>query len=280
VNNLHRELAPMSDEAWANLEAEARRTFTRHVAARRVVDVIGPDGETLSAVGTGHLRPDTSGGAIQARVREARPLVEFRVPFTVGRDAVDDVARGAKDPDWQPVKDAARQIAFAEDGMVFDGFAEAGVDGIRAAASNPPIALPDDVPAYPNAVAQAMSELRLAGVGGPYTLLLSADAFTAVAETTDHGYPIREHIVRVLGKEGQIIWAPALTGALLLSTRGGDCELYLGQDLSIGYLSHDASSIELYFQESVTFFVQTTESAVALTSNLGSVSSPRRRGAS
>lgn len=226
--------------------------------------MIGPDGEMLSAVGTGHLGPDDSRGVVQARVRQARPLVEFRVPFTVSRDAVDDVARGAKDPDWQPVKDAAKQIAFAEDGMVFDGFAESGVAGIRAAASNPPIALPDEVPAYPNAVAQAMSALRLAGVGGPYTLLLSAQAYTAVAETTDHGYPIREHIVRVLGHEGQIVWAPALTGALLLSTRSGDYDLHLGQDLSIGYLSHDASSIELYFQESITFFVQTAESAVDL----------------
>ena len=42
MNNLHRELAPISDAAWADIEAEARRTFTRHVAARRVVDVIGP----------------------------------------------------------------------------------------------------------------------------------------------------------------------------------------------------------------------------------------------
>ena len=196
---------------------------------------------------------------------QARPLVEFRVPFTVSRAAVDDVARGAKDADWQPVKNAAKQIAFAEDAMVFDGFASSGVDGIRAASSNPSIALPADLAAYPVAVAQAMSALRLAGVGGPYTLLLSADAFTAVAETTDHGYPIHEHIQRVLGGEGQIIWAPALAGALLLSSRGGDYELHLGQDLSIGYLSHDAITVELYFQESLTFFVQTTEAGVELT---------------
>jgi uncharacterized linocin/CFP29 family protein len=266
MNNLHRELAPISDEAWTDLEAEARRTFTRHVAARRVIDLIGPQGPTLAGVGTGHLRSAASpDGGVQARVRESRPLVEFRVPFAVSRQTVDDVERGAKDADWQPVKDAAKRIAFAEDGMVFDGFADAGVEGIRAASSNASIALPAELSAYPNAVAQAMTELRLAGVSGPYSLLLSADAYTAVAETTDHGYPIREHIQRVLGSEGQIIWAPALSGALLLSTRGGDYELYLGEDLSIGYLSHDAATIDLYFQESLTFFVQTTEAGVELT---------------
>jgi uncharacterized linocin/CFP29 family protein len=266
VNNLHRELAPISDDAWADLEAEARRTFSRHVAARRTVDVIGPGGPTLAAVGTGHLRGlDPPANGVVARLRQAQELVEFRVPFVVDRQSVDDVERGAKDANWQPVKDAARQFAYVEDGAVFDGFAAAGIGGIRAGSSNPPIALPTDATDYPNAVAQALSALRLVGVGGPYALLLSADAYTQVAETTDHGYPVREHIVRVLGGEGEIIWAPALTGAMLLSARGGDFELYLGQDLSIGYLSHDAASIELYFQESLTFFVQTPEAGVALT---------------
>jgi uncharacterized linocin/CFP29 family protein len=84
-----------------------------------------------------------------------------------------------------------------------------------------------------------------------------------VSETSDHGYPIYEHIARVL--DGEIVWAPAIDGAFLLTTRGGDFELRVGQDLSIGYLSHDAASIELYFQESLTFLVFTSEAVVPLT---------------
>ena len=76
-----------------------------------------------------------------------------------------------------------------------------------------------------------------------------ASAYTAVAETTDHGYPILGHLARLL-HDGEIIWAPGLDGALLVSTRGGDYELHIGQDLSIGYLSHDAEHIQLYLQES------------------------------
>jgi uncharacterized linocin/CFP29 family protein len=265
MNNLHRELAPISEAAWADIETEARRTFTRHVAARRAVDLIGPAGQTLSAVGTGHLHElESPAAGVRARSREIQPVVEFRVPFTIERQAVDDVERGAKDSDWQPVKDAARQIAFAEDRAIFDGFPAAGIVGIRAASSNPSVALPTDVREYPTAVAQALTSLRLAGVDGPYSILLSADAYTAVAETTDHGYPIRDHIARVIN-DGEIIWAPAVEGAFLLSTRGGDYELHLGQDLSIGYQSHDDSRIELYFQESLTFLVQTSEAAVVLT---------------
>ncbi|MFD9123405.1 encapsulin, partial [Kitasatospora sp. NPDC059571] len=55
MNNLHRELAPITSAAWSEIEEEARRTFERHVAGRRAVDVTGPDGPGLAAVGTGHL---------------------------------------------------------------------------------------------------------------------------------------------------------------------------------------------------------------------------------
>lgn len=263
MNNLHRELAPISDAAWEDLEAEARRTFTRHVAGRRVVDVVGPTGESLAAVGTGKVSPVAPpADGVRAQVRLAQPLVELRVPFTVDRQSVDDVERGRKDPDWQPVKDAAKQIAFAEDRAIFEGFAAAGIEGVRAGISNESVALPTEIRDYPTAVTQALTELRLAGVDGPIALLLSADLYTAVTETSDHGYPIREHLARVVD---DIIWAPAIDGAFLLSTRGGDYELHLGQDLSIGYLSHDAASVQLYFQESLTFIVQTSEAGVALT---------------
>jgi uncharacterized linocin/CFP29 family protein len=263
MNNLHRELAPISSAAWADLEEEARRTFKLHLAGRRVVDVEGPAGPTLAAVGTGHLGViDSPGDGVISHMRRSQPVVELRVPFTVDRQAVDDVDRGSKDSDWQPVKDAARRMAFVEDRAVFEGYGAAGITGIRASASNEPLTLPAEVLDYPNVVSQAVSLLRLAGVNGPYSLLLSADAYTAVNETSDHGYPIREHIARVI--DGDIIWAPAINGAFLLSTRGGDYELHIGQDLSIGYSSHDATTIELYFQESLTFLMYTSEAAVAL----------------
>ena len=271
MNNLHRELAPISAEAWADIEAEARRTFELNAAARRVVDVLGPHGLTFAAVGTGQLRKlEAPGSGVEAGRYEVAGVVQFRVPFTVQRSTVDAVARGAKDADWQPVKDAAKQLAFAEDRAVVDGFAAAGIVGIREAASSPAVVVPADAREYPVAVAKALTALRLAGVAGPYSLLLPADAYTAVAETSDHGYPIRQHIARILGDDGQIIWAPALDAGVLLSARGGDYELYLGQDVSIGYLDHDAESVRLYFQESLTFIPQTAEAAVGFTGFAGS----------
>jgi uncharacterized linocin/CFP29 family protein len=263
MNNLHRELAPISDAAWAQIEEETARTFKRYLAGRRVVDVQGPGGVALPAIGTGHLRDiKASGDGIIARQRQVNALVELRVPFDLDRQQIDDVERGANDSDWQPAKDAAQRLAFAEDRAIFEGYAAGGIGGIREGTSNPVTALPADVRAYPDAIAQAVSQLRLVGVNGPYCVLLSADAYTGLSETSDHGYPVLEHIKRLV--DGEIIWAPAIAGAFVLTTRGGDFGLYLGQDVSIGYLSHTDAIVRLYLQETFTFLLLTTEAAVAL----------------
>jgi uncharacterized linocin/CFP29 family protein len=188
--------------------------------------------------------------------------VELRVPFELTRAAIDDVDRGAEDSDWQPAKDAARKIAFAEDRAIFNGYAGANIQGIREGTSNPIMTLPADVRDYPDAVAQALSQLRLVGVNGPYSVLLGAKAYTQLAETRDHGYPVLEHVKRIV--DGNLIWAPAIEGAFVLTTRGGDFELNLGQDISIGYLSHTDTTVRLYLQESFTFRLLTSEASVVI----------------
>lgn len=263
MNNLHRELAPISGKAWAQIEQEASRTLKRYLAARKVVDVVGPKGAEFSAVGTGHLHEiEPSGDGLQARQRDVKALVELRVPFELSRQSLDSVARGANDPDLQPLKDAARKIAFAEDRAVFEGYAAAGIRGIRQGTSNAAVMLPSDVERYPVAVAQAINRLRDAGVNGPYRLLLGEKPYTAVSGATDEGYPVLKDIQHLVDDE--IVWAPAIEGGMLLTTRGGDFELHLGEDISIGYLSHTDTVVRLYLQETFTFLQLTAEAAVGL----------------
>jgi uncharacterized linocin/CFP29 family protein len=263
MNNLHRELAPVSDAAWASIEEETKRTVKRYLAGRRVVDVEGPGGAALSAVGTGHLKTIAAPGeGVLARRRDVRALVELRVPFELDRQQIDDVERGANDSDWQPAKDAAQKIAYAEDRAIFEGYSAAGIGGIRQGTSNPIMTLPADVRAYPDVIAQALNQLRLAGVNGPYCVVLGAEAYTALQESSDEGYPILAHIKRLI--DSDIIWAPAIHGAFVLSTRGGDFDLHIGQDVSIGYSSHTDTTVSLYLQATFTFLLLTAEAAVAL----------------
>ena len=265
MNNLHRELAPISDAAWKQIEEEVTRTFQRNLAGRRSVDVeMAESGVKRSAIGTGHLRPlPAPQEGVVARQRVVMPLVELRVPFDLSREAVDDVERGADDADWQPAKDAAEQLAYAEDRAIFLGYAAAGIRGLREGTSNPVLTLPAKAMEYPDAIAAALKQLKLAGVDGPYAAVLGAEAYTALQEANDKGYPVLNHVQRLVGADN-IIWAPAIEGAYVLSTRGGDFELNLGRDLSIGYLSHTETTVKLYLEENLTFRLLTAEAAVAI----------------
>ncbi|MGD1169837.1 family 1 encapsulin nanocompartment shell protein [Mycobacterium seoulense] len=265
MNNLYRDLAPVTEAAWHEIELEATRTFKRHVAGRRVVDVSEPGGPVTAAVSTGRLIGVASpSDGVEAHLRASKPLVRLRVPFTLSRYEIDNVERGAQDSDWDPVKAAAKKLAFVEDRAIFEGYAAASIDGIRTCSSNKPLTLPADPREIPDVITQAISQLRLAGVDGPYSVLLSADVYTRVSETTEHGYPILEHIDRLV--PGDIIWAPAIDGAFVLTTRGGDFDLQLGTDVSIGYTSHDADTVQLYLQETLTFLCYTAEASVPLSS--------------
>jgi uncharacterized linocin/CFP29 family protein len=102
----------------------------------------------------------------------------------------------------------------------------------------------------------------MAGVNGPYALLLGEKPYTAIGGASDHGYPIARHIKHLV--DAEVIWAPAIPGGVVLSTRGGDFELHIGQDISIGYLSHSESVVRLYLQETFTFLQLTSEAAVML----------------
>ena len=135
-NNFYRELAPITDVAWGEIELEATRTFKRHIAGRRVVDVSEPGGPVTAAVSTGRLedvQAPTDG--VLAHLRSSKPLVRLRVPFTLSRTEIDDVERGSQDSDWDPVKDAAKKLAFVEDRAIFEGYPAASIDGIRSCSS-------------------------------------------------------------------------------------------------------------------------------------------------
>src|SRR5208282_5524111 len=101
-------------------------------------------------------------------------------------------------------------------------------------------------------VATAVSVLQAAGIAGPYAIALGSRCYTGVVETTEHGgYPVFEHLRQILG--GPVVWAPAVDGAVVVSQRGGDFEISVGEDFSIGYLSHDTTTVQLYIEESLTF---------------------------
>jgi uncharacterized linocin/CFP29 family protein len=263
MNDLARELAPISDEAWKDIEDEAKDTLGTYLAARKIVDFDGPKGWKYSSVATGRARrlEKSPSDGVQARVRVVQPLVELRVPFELDREEIDAIDRGSENPDYAPLNEAARKIALGEDQLVFAGYEPGSVPGLVAGAPKSVTAAGgEDIL---RAVSDALEVLREAGVSGPYALALGPKWYTDLAKIPGSGrYPLIEHVRRII--EGPIVWAPALTGGVVVSQRGEDFELVVGRDISIGYLSHDAKKVRLYFEESLTFRSVTPEAAVPL----------------
>ena len=266
MNHLFRERAPITAAGWEEIEKEARRTLRALLAARRVVDFKGPLGWGASDVELGRADPIAAPpGAtdVQARLRRIQPLVELRIPFDMSRAELDAIDRGARDPDLDAVTGAAREIAIAEDRSIFHGYEAAHIIGVCEARSSVGVPLGSSHADYPLAVASALTRLRDDGIEGPFSVVLNEQLYKDLSARTDGGYPIISHVQRLI--DGQIVWAPGIEGGLVISQRGGDFELSVGQDFSIGYLEHNTERVRLYIEESFTFLILTAQAAIPLT---------------
>lgn len=264
MNDLKRELAPVTDEAWSEIEEEAKHTLITYLTGRKLVDFRGPEGWDYSAVNLGRYRKEKEGpvNGVEARTRIVQPMIELKVPFELSIDELDSVNRGLDDPDLDPVRKAAQKIALAEDNIIFYGSRNGGFDGICSGSVHDPIVKKSGHGSYPAIITEAVETLRETGVKGPYAIALSPKDYKALASTVEGGYPIINHIRRLI--DGPIVWAPAIKGALVISMRGGDFELVIGRDISIGYSDHGKTKVELYLQESLAFRLLEPEAAVTI----------------
>jgi len=265
MNHLLRSLAPISDSAWDLLDEEARERLTAALAARKLVDFSGPQGWKHSATNLGRTSPVAAApcAGVAALQRRVLPLVEVRADFEVSRAELRDFDRGADDADLEALDKAAHQIAVAENIAVFHGWKDASITGIAEASPHELRELGTTADGYPRPVAGAVERLLQSGISGPYALALGGEQYQRVVETAEHGgYPLLDHLRKIL--EGPIVWAPGVKGAVVISLRGGDFVFDSGQDLSIGYDSHDGEVVRLYLVESFSFHVATPEAAVPL----------------
>jgi uncharacterized linocin/CFP29 family protein len=264
VDLLKRELAPILPEAWKLVDEEATRVLKLLLAARKIVDFRGPHGWTYAAVNTGRLTllDDRPAPGVAMGIREVQPLVEVRVPIKLAIMALDTVARGAENPDLASVVQAAEHVALAEDSAIFNGLPSARIEGILGSSPHPTIPLPSDVRELPRAILGAEDVLRRAGVSGPYVLVLSEALHDQVYAAREDGHPLVKRILPLV--DGRIVRAEAIRSAALVSMRGNDYELTVGQDLSIGYAYHTKDEVELYLTESFTFRVLEPPAAVRI----------------
>lgn len=263
---LKRSHAPLTSAAWKEIDETARRALRTHLIARKLVDLEGPKGWEFAAVGLGRLaveQEDTKTGNVEYGIHRVQPLVEFRVRFDLDIWELDNISRGAKDVDLGPLIDAAQRAARFEDSAVLKGFDPGSIVGLEGSAEHQSMPLPLEATGFIDTLSKASLELQRASIEGPYALALGPAPYRFLASATATGYPLRRQVERLL--EGPVLETDILEGGCLVSGRGGDFLLIVGQDLSIGYETHDAREVRLFVTESFTFRVLEPKAIVPFT---------------
>jgi uncharacterized linocin/CFP29 family protein len=254
---LKRELAPIPAEAWTEIDEQAIRSLKSILSARKVIDVTGPMGTDFPGVPEGRLEfpKKQPKDGVSYGVHKVHHLVETRIPFELDVKELDNVVRGAKDVDLANLEEAARKIALFEEQVIYHGLPEANIRGLALCAEGECMTMGAKPEHLLEAIAEGITVFTGRSVEGPYAFVVGPKLWSMMSAHLQ-GYPVKMQAENILG--GQVVLSPYLTGkyeseAFMLSQRGGDLEIILGQDMAIGYESHVTDKVKLFYTESFTF---------------------------
>jgi uncharacterized linocin/CFP29 family protein len=259
---LKKELAPITDAAWSEINEQAKEIFNTDLSARKFIDVESPRGLEFGAVSTGRLNiPDKQvAEELLYGIRDVQPIVEVRSAFDLDLWELDNIERGAGDIPMESLEKAARRLATFEEKAIYEGLKKANIRGLKQSSGHT-MTFADKPEDILNTVIEAVTQLKTASVDGPYSLVLDKNSWMKVSSIVN-GYPLRLQLEEVLG--GSLIFAPHLEGTFVASTRGGDFKLTLGNDISIGYEMHTRNTVNLFFTEAFTFRVLDSDAIIYL----------------
>jgi uncharacterized linocin/CFP29 family protein len=250
---LRRSLAPIADAAWKEIFEQSQVVLTSVLSARKFVDVEGPKGWSFAALSTGRIEiPKDQSGNIEYGIHKVLPLVEVRIPFELDIWELDNVSRGAQDIDLSHMEDAARELARFEESVIYEGLAPANIQGLKSCSIYDTQAFPENGEDILATVTHILAQFHANSIEGPYSLILGQKHWELVNSYTN-GYPLRKELQTILG--GSIVMAPYIEDAYIISERGGDLKMAIGQDISIGYKAANTKTVQLYFTESFTFHI-------------------------
>lgn len=254
---LKRELAPIPQEAWTEIDDQAARSLKAILSARKVIDLTGPMGPDFPGVPEGRLeRPeDQPSSGLSYGIHKVHHLVETRIPFELDINEMDNAVRGARDIDLANLEAAAQDIGLFEESVVYHGLPPANISGLKQCADQECLTIGSTPAELLETVAEGLTVFASRSVEGPFAFVVGPKLWSRMSAHLQ-GYPVKMQAENILG--GEVLLSPYLRGsfeneAYMISKRGGDFEIILGNDLAIGYESHTASNVKLYFTESFTF---------------------------
>lgn len=246
-----RELAPLSAQAWSEIEARAKEVLLSRLTARKVVDVDGPKGIDFTVISEGRLTL-VDDGEVKAGTYTAKPLTEARIRFSLNKWELDNLARGAKDIDFDNLDTALEKLALFEENAVYNGYAKGGIKGLKESSAHKALTLGTEPNEILTSIAEGVLLLKKGFIHGPYTLVVGKPTWLLLSRDS-YGKSLLDRIEKMLGSK--VVLANSLEGALLVPYDNENLELTIGQDFALGYETHDTKEVTLFATESFTFRV-------------------------
>ncbi len=248
---LKRNLAPLTEEAWGEIDSRAREVLKNNLSARKVLSVEGPKGWDYTVIPEGRLENFVE-DEVSSATYMVKPLIESRISFTLNRREMDSISKGVKDADLENLEEAVKKSALFEEEVVYSGYDQGNIKGLENETSHEAIDLGDNSSAIMGAITQGILTLKDSFAEGPFSLVVGREAWRKI-HIEAQSYPLIRRIENLIG--GEIVLSNVVEGALLLPYNHGDLELTIGQDFAIGYQSSDDKEVKLFVAESFTLRV-------------------------
>lgn len=251
---LKRELAPLAQEAWDEIDERAVDVLKTHLSARKVVRVEGPKGWDYTSISEGRLNilEDDEAVVVKTGQYKTKPLVETRIAFSLTRWEMDNILRGARDANLEPLEKAMHEMALFEENAVYNSYEKGGIQGLIDSAEHKAVAFGESGSDIMAALSKAVLMLKDSYQEGPFSLVVGEEGWKRL-NTEVQGYPLMKRVRDIIG--GEVVFSSVVKDALMVPYDHEDLELVIGGDFSIGYESHDAVNVNLFVAESFTFRV-------------------------
>ena len=241
---LYRDLAPVTQKTWDEIDERAKEVLINYLSARKVVNVNGPKGLDFNVISEGRLTNILNDGNIFHGIYKVLPLTETRIEFEMNRWELDNIERGAKDVDYEPLEKAMKELAIFEERAIYQALKDELV--------LEEIAFGKDAKGIMEAITKGLVELRKNFIKGSLALVVNEEAYKRIL-SKETGYPLDKRIEELI--DGKIVFSHVVDGAYLLPYDNENLELTIGRDFSIGYHGYDMKKVRFFATESFAFRV-------------------------
>jgi uncharacterized linocin/CFP29 family protein len=249
-----RDAAPFGQDVWDQIDAVARAAADEERAGRRLLETVGPLGFSARAgVAEDQRVGDETDERVHVHVPRVSVLPVLHRTFSLGARAVAGAA--AREPlVLSDAAEAAREIARAEDRLLFAGNGAAGVRGLLEHAGAVELVPGDwgDPARAADDLLGALARLDAAGRHGPFAAAVSPVRYYQLFRP-HRGTSLTPYQQLLPAFSGGIVKAPALEdGAVVVVRSASGPRAVVGQDLAAAYDGREGVFHRISLVESVT----------------------------